>query len=158
MGWKQLLVSYFKYGQPPKGDFMFYFKVREYDCDFCSESVFSSNQRLPKGSVVVIPNDYNNPTTATIVEKVEEYIALSNKNEIEQIICTVDMNEYKKRLHAKNKKALILRKMQDQLSEVKLIETLKKYSEKDDSMRALMQEYNATENETASTNTDEVEY
>lgn len=123
---------------------MMYFKVREYENDFPNARVFSSNAPIEKESTVVIPDSYGVPITAIVVEKVEEYIALSNDYEVEPIICVVDMKEYKKRLSDKNKKALVLKKMQDKMGEVKLIESLKKYAEKDDSMRALFKEYEST--------------
>lgn len=123
---------------------MFYFRLKEYDCDYASSRVFSSDVPLEKESVVVIPDSYGTPTTATVEEKVEEYIALASDYEVEPIICVVDMKAYKKRMNAKNKRAMVLKKMQDKMQEVKLVESLKKYAEKDDVMRTLFKEYENT--------------
>lgn len=123
---------------------MFYFRLKEYDCDYASSRVFSSDVTLEKESVVVIPDSYGTPTTATVEEKVEEYIALASDYEVEPIICVVDMKAYKKRMNAKNKRAMVLKKMQDKMQEVKLVESLKKYAEKDDVMRTLFKEYENT--------------
>lgn len=123
---------------------MFYFRLKEYGCDYASSRVFSSDVTLEKESVVVIPDSYGTPTTATVEEKVEEYIALASDYEVEPIICVVDMKAYKKRMNAKNKRAMVLKKMQDKMQEVKLVESLKKYAEKDDVMRTLFKEYENT--------------
>lgn len=123
---------------------MFYFRLKEYDCDYASSRVFSSDVTLEKESVVVIPDSFGTPTTATVEEKVEEYIALASDYEVEPIICVVDMKAYKKRMNAKNKRAMVLKKMQDKMQEVKLVESLKKYAEKDDVMRTLFKEYENT--------------
>ena len=123
---------------------MFYYRVKEFENEFESAEIFSTEKRLEKESVVVIPNGYGEPCTAIIVEKVEEYVALSSNYEVEPIICVVDMKSYTERLNAKNKRALVLNKMQEMSSEIKLIESLKKLAEKDDTMRSLLKEYEST--------------
>lgn len=123
---------------------MLYFRVREYESDYVSSRIFSSEVTIEKESVVVVPDSYGTPTTAVISEKVEEYIALSSDNDIEPVICVVDMKAYKQLVSSKNKRSMVLKKMQDKMSEVKLIESLKKCAEKDDEMRALFKEYEKT--------------
>lgn len=123
---------------------MFYFKVKEYECEYENSRVYCHTARLEKNSVVVIPDGYGEPCTASIVEKVEEYVALASDFEVEPIICVVDMKAYRERLASRNKRAMVLKKMQDMSSEIKLIENLKKLAEKDDTMRSLLKEYEST--------------
>ena len=123
---------------------MFYYKVRMYDEEFACSRIFSNEKPVEKESVVVVPDSYGEPSTAVVAEKVEEYIALSSDFDVEPFICIVDMKAYKARMNAKNKRAMVIKKMQDKMGEVKLIETFKTYAEKDDGMRTLFKEYQST--------------
>lgn len=122
---------------------MYYYKMNSYDKEILGK-IYSSETKLEKEQVVVISDSYDCPVTAYTTERVEEYVALASDYEVEPIITIVDLKEYKKRIEAKNKRALVLKKMQEKMSEVKLIESLKKCAEKDDEMRALFKEFQST--------------
>lgn len=120
---------------------MKYFMVKEIEYEESGERLFQYEGDIKKDDVVVIPNYEDNPVTATVVRLVDSFMALTSHTRVQSIIAKVDMKAYKEKRDNEIKRALVLNKMQDKMSEVQLVEKLKKYAEKDDEMRELFKEY-----------------
>ena len=126
---------------------MFYFEMK--DC--VNEEViaiFSSEIKLKKGTVAVVPDGYDIVVTAVVERQVKTIEALSTGYEIEPIICTADITDLKARNLAKIKKAQLMKVMREEMEIIKTRETLEKFAGKDNKFRDLLQEYDELQNPT----------
>lgn len=81
-------------------------------------------------------------TTAIIQNSKDELEALLSDETPREIIQKIEVAEYLIKKENKTKKLLLLREMEEKCKEVKLLETLKKYSDRDEDMKML---YNSFE-------------
>ena len=121
---------------------MFYYEVK----DVAREEIIgivSSESKLEKKTMVVVPDDYGNVVTATIERPVKTIEALSTGYDLEEIICTVDITKWKAGNLAKVKKAQLKRIMNEKMDEIKNRELLEKFANKDNDFKDLLKEYDS---------------
>lgn len=98
----------------------------------------SSEQKLKKDDCVVVELD-SEVSLAYITKSIDELKALTSGNEVNTIIQFVDLSVYKQQREGRLQKAILIERLEGKLREVKLIETFKKYADKDSEMQALME-------------------
>lgn len=131
---------------------MNYFRVREFDEDYQRPiqdcCIYKSNNEVKKGDIVIIENPCGqNPITAEVVlTNVSIQKALTVRYEIEEVIAVVDMTEYNAKREMKIQKTVLAEKLKDKMDQVKLVESFRKFSEKDDEMRELFKQFQELNN------------
>lgn len=89
---------------------------------------FSSNKLMPKDFVVI---EFNEQLIVAKVKKsVDKLEALTSRCTPREIIQKVEITEYQKRKNNELQRTLLIQQMNDKMSEVKMMEQLKKYSDK----------------------------
>lgn len=74
---------------------------------------------------------------AKVGKRIDELDVLTNNYDAKEVIQAIDVSKYIANKEAKVKRILLMASLEDKCKEVKLLETLKKYSEKDDEMREM---------------------
>lgn len=119
---------------------MFYFSARiNYEEDHIG--VYSHSDQLKKDTVVVVPIYGDEFAIATVLDPIDELVALTQYQNIEPIISTVDVSGYKKRKEAKVRTLMIQRAMDSKIEQIKMADTLKKFAAKDAEFMELYKEF-----------------
>lgn len=92
--------------------------------------------------------------TAFIIRRIEELTALTSQEEIFEALEYVDLTAYRKAKQAEAQANILLRKMQDRMSNVKMIESIRKTSSLDPEMAELFATFQKLNKVTASTDTE----
>lgn len=116
-----------------------YVVAREIETD--QERLYITDKVLKKDDIIVVPNYEDLPVTAIVIEKISHYQAIRSKQEPETIIDTVNVIGWLAEREKLVDREVLLDKMQKQISEIKMLETLEKYAGKDPSMLELLNEY-----------------
>ena len=108
--------------------------------------LYESKFEVKKGDVVVVPPFYEDdelPKIAKVTKVLTEIQALTNPMQPIEIIQKVNMSEYILKLEKERDNRILLSKMKEKVSEIQLIEKMKKYANMDKEMASLFNEYNA---------------
>lgn len=97
--------------------------------------------KIEVGDYVVVGNYDNVPVTAKVTELVSKYDALSNNRYVSDIIQVVDLKAWQSKREKEIENKILLTKMQDKVSEIKMLETLEKYAGKDSEMLELLKAF-----------------
>lgn len=123
---------------------MFYYQVKEINNQV--EVLCSSNLKLQKNDVVVIPDYNNEPATARVQKEVPPYKALVSPIEAVEIIDKVQIKEWEAKLKKEVENKVLFEKMQNKINEIKVLEQLEKFAGKDAEMSELLKEYKSHNN------------
>ena len=112
--------------------------------DYCN--VYSSDEPLRKGDYAVVPAE-GFFKVACAKSQVNALAALTGGN-VEDIICKIDVSAYLEKQNALAQNVLIERAMAKKMAELKNLDTLKKFADKDPEMAVLFETYkrNLSEN------------
>ncbi|MEG3039463.1 MAG: hypothetical protein RR788_04095 [Erysipelotrichaceae bacterium] len=100
----------------------------------------SCNQLLEKKDYVVVEIE-NEFMVARIKNKVDELEAMLSGANSKEVIQKIEMKEYFVKKENKVKRLLLLSEMEEKCKEVKMLETLKKYSDRDEDMKAMYEQF-----------------
>lgn len=106
--------------------------------------IYSSAEPLRKGDLAVVPLYGERFSVATVKEPVSALYALTNCADIDDIICTVNVSEYLNRQRVLAERMQIEKVMNMKMSELKTLDTLKKFADKDSDFKALFDMYQKT--------------
>ena len=119
---------------------MNYYLVHK-DYDENSEVICSSNEKLEKGDVVVIPIGYR-VTVALVVKELDVYEAMSRAyNRIREIVDVVEMTEFKKKLENEMMASQIEEIMEEKVDELKRIDSYRRIADKNPEFKELFDKY-----------------
>ena len=124
---------------------MFYYATKYvplYGEEEPQEFVCSSNEELKEGLYVVLET-VGFYFLTRVCRQIDELEVIADNIKAREVIAVVDVSDYAKAKEKKIMKMKILDIMEERSKEVKLVEQMKKYAEKDDSMRELMKQYEA---------------
>ncbi|WP_159649779.1 hypothetical protein [Erysipelothrix aquatica] len=105
-----------------------------------------SEKSLKKDDYIVIASYEDLPVTAVVVETISHYKAIRLNQEPEIIIDTVNVKSWLEQREEEVAKSVLLSKMQNKISEIKMVETLEKYAGRDPEMLSLLNEYKGNHN------------
>ncbi len=100
---------------------------------------FASSEPLSKGDYVVVPDD-DFFKVAVVRERANALKALTN-DYVEEMICRIDVSRYLAQQEALTQNAMIERAMRRKMEEMKNLETLKKFADKDSEFAELFTIY-----------------
>lgn len=119
----------------------FYYEATSHDfLDGSEKLLCSSLISLEKKDIVVLELR-ERFVTARIQNSVEELSALLSDEKPIEIIQKIEIRDYLQKKENKTKRLLLINEMEEKCKEVKLMETLKKYSERDEEMKSLYDSY-----------------
>ena len=129
---------------------MNYYLVHK-DYDENSEVICSSNEKLEKGDVVVIPIGYR-VTVALVVKELDVYEAMSRAyNRIREIVDVVEMTEFKKKLENEMMASQIEEIMEEKVDELKRIDSYRRIADKNPEFKELFDKYQSLKKNNTST-------
>lgn len=137
----------------------FYYQAKhlipyEEDCVF----LCAFERELKKDDCIVIDLGIDvGIVTAFIVRRIEELSALTSQEEIYEALEYVDLSAYRKAKQAEMQSNILLRKMQERMSDVKMIESIRKTSALDPDMAELFATFQKLKKVTASADTDSLD-
>lgn len=119
---------------------MYYFETKEFN--ETDTRIFKSNEKVTKGDIVVIYCNYSqHPITAEVVKIVDELTALTTRYEIDEVISVINMKNYNEKLENKKAELLLEQAMRSKIEEVKMLDTFKKFADKDPEMQSMLEHY-----------------
>ena len=130
---------------------MNYYLVHK-DYDENSEVICSSNEKLEKGDVVVIPIGYR-VTVALVVKELDVYEAMSRAyNRIREIVDVVEMTEFKKKLENEMMASQIEEIMEEKVDELKRIDSYRRIADKNPEFKELFDKYQSLKKSSSTPN------
>ena len=130
---------------------MNYYLVHK-DYDENSEVICSSNEKLEKGDVVVIPIGYR-VTVAIVAKELDVYEAMSRAyNRIREIVDVVEMTEFKKKLENEMMASQIEEIMEEKVDELKRIDSYRRIADKNPEFKELFDKYQSLKKSSSTPN------
>ncbi len=118
---------------------MNYFYATDLEENF--NRLYQTEKPVVKDDYIVVEDFNGTPIIAQIDEMVSYTHALTQQREPQDIIDTVDFGAWKLKRRKEVEKTVLMRKMQDKVSEITLIEKLQKHAGKDTEMADMLKEY-----------------
>ena len=110
-------------------------------------AVYSTTKSLKKGDLVIV-DDYNNRLViGEIDSEISELKAITEHTEIAEIYSIIDTKAWQDNLKKRIERVQIERIMDRKMNELKALDTLKKFADKDGEFKVLFERYQATFNE-----------
>lgn len=120
----------------------YYRFMLNYDED--ETEVYSTDLEMKKGDVAVLPGGDDSFCIGVVMGPVSEFFALTACQPVEEIVCAVNMVEFRARRDAEIKRMQIQQIMNRKMDEIKTMDTLKKYADKDSDFKRLFDLYQKT--------------
>jgi len=99
------------------------------------EKLFTCDFEVNEGDFVAVDNGYLEPESAVVVKIMDKVKALASKQPIYEAIDFINFKPYLDRKAAEAERENIIKNMKEEIENVKLIETLDKYSGKSPKMQ-----------------------
>lgn len=118
---------------------MFY--CNAYDLDGEIGGLYETETEIKKGDFIVVPNHRDIPVICRVEELLSKYQALSAMYSPTEVICVVNMDDYKAKREKELENRILVDKMKEKMSEVQLLEKFEKYAGKDSHMQELLNQF-----------------
>jgi len=107
------------------------------------QQLYVSEQEVKVGGFVIVDNGNLEPITVKVVKFVNELNAITSNECIDEIIAVVDMQDYLDKKRAEYSRRKLQDKMKTEIENIKMLETLKKYSTGSPAMKELYENFSA---------------
>ena len=93
-----------------------------------SERIFTSDFDVSENDFITIDDGYLEPETAVVIKIVDKIQALASKQPIYEAIDLINFRPYLEKKAAESQRETLIKNMKEEIENVKLLETLDKYS------------------------------